>query len=137
MEFDIKNLNKELNALIKENKKLSNLKERYVEHGKRVLSLASRVEEINKELIYLAREIDPVLSTTTPRNGYTDLKPFVQECFDKIRQGTRLKTATIENLYPDLTRNQVYGISRKLEAMKLVGVTKKGKIKELYHKTDS
>jgi len=123
--FDIKDFQKQFNLLVAENKKLTNLKERYVEHGNELVEITKLLREVDNRVTKLAKNIDPLLSVSR-RKYARKLKPIKRQIFDLIQGGQQVTVSFIENTFPELEQSQIYNIINSVRNMGNVDTAKDG-----------
>jgi len=105
-----------LQAILDENARLSNLRGRYVEHAGSVMELAANADALAAGLRALAKDIDPVLTLPKTRTHRAPATQIAGELLEKMRVGTQVTTDLIAATYPALSQAQVWALLRRLTA---------------------
>lgn len=121
--MNLKEVAKELEEIENENKRLRNLKERYIE-------FADRLDNLGNELKSIAKDIDPVQGIRSRSYSGIDYEPFVSEIAQKMREGVHVSTELIDKTYPDLTQSNRHYIWQLVQ--KLGGVQKRKDRRTVY-----
>lgn len=121
-------ITKQIKTLVAENKRLSGLKERYIE-------IADKLDKIGDDLKSLARDIDPMKSVSRSYSSRVDYTDKLESLYSMLQKGTQLTRAKISAIYPDLDYNNVSHILNKLKGMNHVNTAKDGnEIRLFYHR---
>jgi hypothetical protein len=124
MVLDVKNLVGQMNDVVNENKRLNNLKEKYIEHAATIKKISENLQEIKKQLDQLSILIDPVQSIKV-KSPYRKMKPIIQECFELMRNGSQINREFLEKTYA-FDPFQSYRIIGKLRRLNNIHVAKDG-----------
>lgn len=124
--LDLEAIQKDMGRVIKENKRLNHLKERYIEHTKTVVELSLRCEQLAKDIAAVAKDIDPVPSQASSARGtYTNWDETLHALYEKMRAGVELRRSLIEKL-ASCTKEQSTYLMNQLRKMPRVEERKDG-----------
>lgn len=124
---EIKEIGIKLKELADENKRLQDLRSRYVEHGKNLRTIIESTDNLKTMLKNLLSEIDPAVGISSMRGRKkTSLDSHREEFSNMLFAGTHITSALIESTYPDLAKSSVLKIMNSLKALPGVSRVKDG-----------
>lgn len=106
---NVKDIVKKFETMAIENKRLSILREKYIE-------IAKGIDEHADALKVLAKGLDPMLDIYEKRTNENHAEKM-QEMTEMLKNGHEITVKRIEQLYPHLKYHQARGIQEKLSSL--------------------